>query len=64
MRSKKAQAKPSSRRKNGQVQFVIFFTSKCERRLLSPNFNIATAKMWYQVGLVTANSFAILEKRA
>jgi len=64
MRSKKAQAKPSSRRKNGQVQFVIFFTSKCERRVLSPNFNNAPAKLCYQLGLVTDTFSAKLEKRA
>jgi hypothetical protein len=43
---------------------VIFFTSESEWPVLSPDFNTATAKLCYQVGLVTANSSAILEKRA
>jgi len=43
---------------------VIFFTSEGESAILSPDFNAAAAKLCYQVGLVTATSFAKLEKRA
>jgi hypothetical protein len=64
LREKSASESLAASEKAGKLKFVIFFTSEVGLPLLSSNFNNRAAKLCYQVGLVTAASSAILEKRA